>query len=116
MLAIVFVTSCATSRQDLEAGGSRLIIQVLPEPYGKWQAAKVYLNGQYIETAVPGNDQISYDLAPGKYTIKVITDGYETCEENVSLVEGKKQQYIELRPKKSVNSDFMAAVKKFFSK
>ena len=113
LLALIFVTSCATT--PLHSGSSKLVICVLPEPYERWEIAKVYLNGQYVDSAVPGNDRVTYDLAPGEYRIKVITDGYETCRESVSLIEGPKQQYVEFHPKKMLRRSVPAAIEKFFS-
>jgi hypothetical protein len=91
------------------------VVAVIPEPYEKWESSRVYLNGQYVDTAVPGSDQKTYDLAQGNYDVKVVTEGYETCEENVSLIEGRKQHYIEFHPKKVFRRPLKAAFQKFFS-
>ncbi|MEI8138236.1 MAG: PEGA domain-containing protein [bacterium] len=115
MFALMLVTSCATTRHELKAGSSRLVVAVIPDPYDRWESAKVYLNGHFVDTAVPGSDQKTYDLAQGNYDVKVITDGYETCEGNVSLIEGRKQHYIEFHPKKVFRRSMSAALRKFFS-
>ncbi len=110
---LVLGTSCSTA--PLMPGNASLVIRVLPDPSEGWKTALIYLNGQYVDTAVPGSDEKTYDLAPGKYSITVTIEGYETWKESVTLFEGKKKQYIELHPKKTFVKPLSSSIHRFFS-
>ncbi|MEI6166455.1 MAG: hypothetical protein WCS52_04615 [bacterium] len=114
ILTLLLITSCSTP--ILKSGTSSLAIHILPEPNNQWQTAKIFLNGQCVETAFPDDNLKTFDLAPGKYDVKIVTPGYQTCTESVSLIDGRKQQYIEFRPKKGRDESLNAAIDRFFSK
>jgi hypothetical protein len=114
ILTLLLITSCTTP--ILKSGSSSLAIRILPEPNNQWQTAKIFLNGQCVETAFPDDNLKTFDLAPGKYDVKIVTPGYRTCTESVSLIDGRKQQYIEFRPKKGRDESLNAALDRFFSK
>lgn len=114
ILLLLLITSCTTP--VLKSGSSSLAIRILPEPNNQWQTAKIFLNGQCVETAFPNDNLKTFDLAPGKYDVKIVTPGYRTCNESVSLIDGRKQQYIEFRPKKGRDESLNAALDRFFSK
>ena len=114
MLALVLATSCATTT-PLQSGSSSLSIRVMPDPGTGWKTARIYLNEQCVDTAIPDHDKITFSLAPGKYDVKVILAGYETCEETVSLIEGRQEQYIEFHPKKALLSPLTRSIQRFFS-
>ena len=110
---LIVGASCSTA--PLLSGNARLVIRVLPDPLEGWKTALIYLNGQYVDTAVPGSDEKSYDLAPGKYSITVKIEGYETWKESVTLFEGQKKQYIELHPKKTFVKPLSSSIHRFLS-
>jgi hypothetical protein len=113
-LALLFVSACTTP--ILQSGSSRLAIRILPEPENQWQTAKIFLNGHCVETAFPDDNLKTFDLASGPYDVKIVTPGYQTCTESVSLIEGRKQQYLEFHPKKGRDESLNAAIKRFMSK
>jgi hypothetical protein len=89
------MSSCQTT--GISPGENPLILRVLPE--GEWRIAKIYLNSEYVDTAEPGGDQRTLNVAAGKYHIRIETDNHETWEDTVSVIDGIGTQYIRLHPK-----------------
>lgn len=114
VLTLLCVSSCTTP--VLKSGSSSLAIRILPEPNNQWQTAKIFLNGNCVETASPDDNLKTFELAPGHYDVKIVTPGYQTCTESVSLIEGRKQQSIEFHPKKGRDKTLNAALNRFFCK
>jgi len=94
--AAFILCSCATS--EIKSGEESLVVRILPQ--GAWPTSKIYLNNQYIDTAVPGADQRVFKVAPGHYRIRLVTDNHTTCEETVTIVGGMGgKNYFEFHPK-----------------
>lgn len=93
--ATLVLSSCATP--ELKSGDESLTIRVMPQ--GEWKTAKVYLNDQYVDTAVPGADQRMFKVAPGRYKIRLETDNHDKCEATATVVgEMRGKNYFEFHP------------------
>ena len=96
MLAVALMLSSCMTR-EIKSGREALVVRTLPQ--GKWQTSKIYINNQYVDTAVPGADRREFSVAPGQYNIRLVTDNHAVCEEKVTIVDGLEgRNYFEFHP------------------
>ena len=98
MLAVaLMLTSCMT--REIKSGREALVVRILPQ--GDWQTSKIFLNNQYVDTAVPGADRREFRVAPGRYNVRLETDNHEICKETVTIVDGMEgRNYFEFHPQR----------------
>ena len=96
MLAVALMLSSCMTR-EIKSGREPLVVRALPQ--GEWQTSKIYINNQYVDTAVPGADKRVFSVAPGRYNVRLETDNHEVCEETVTIVDGMEgRNYFEFHP------------------